>query len=455
MYSFAGPAEVKGPYQKIRDLLHPVLLVIFIVMPWIKFHGEPFILFDVWNRHFIIFGSVFYAHETPLLFFVVILLVLSIFFVTAIFGRLWCGWTCPQTVFLHSVYNRVERWILGSYSKRLVFYKGEDSIKKNLKVLSVYVAFLLISWGLAHSFVAYFLGAKTVTNFIQDGPSQHMTTFLVCLAMTGGLFLNFTFFREKLCMYVCPYGRFQNALIDRNTLVVSYDTLRGEPRGKMSAKPSLATADKGDCVDCRRCVTVCPAKIDIRNGFQLDCISCAQCIDACNDVMKKIGRPQHLIRYEPGDQKPITLMRFRLALYGLLILLFSAGLAWSLYLRKNIDLSVSRSHLNPFSVRVMNENGVEHKIMQNQILLHIKNQTQDKLELKLALSPENEKEGFRLVSPALNISLDPGQDLKTTAFIEIDSGLFSNHNEIVILGRSVNRNQEDELKRVIKFIRPE
>ena len=455
MYSFAGPAEVKGRYQKIRDLLHPVLLVIFIVMPWIKFHGEPFVLLDFWNRHFIIFGSVFYAHETPLLFFVVILLVLAIFMVTALFGRLWCGWTCPQTVFLHSVYNRVERWILGPYNKRMLFYKSEDSISKKLKALSVYLVFLVISWGLAHSLAAYFLGAATITDFIQEGPSTHITTFFVCLGMTGALFFNFAFFREKLCMYVCPYGRFQNALIDRNSLVVSYDSIRGEPRGKMSVKPSLATADKGDCVDCRRCVNVCPAKIDIRHGFQLDCISCGQCVDACNDVMKKTGRPQHLIRYETGNQKPITLKRFRLALYALLIFLFSVGLVWSLYLRTNIDLSVSRSHANPFSVRASNENGVDHKILQNQILLHIKNQTQDSLEFKLSLSLENEKQGFKLVSPALNISLQPGQDLKTTAFVEIDSKDFAGQSEITILGRSQNHNEENELKRVIKFIRPE
>lgn len=451
MYSFAGPAEVKGSYQKIRDLLHPVLLIIFIALPWVQFHGQPLVLFDIWHRHFIIFGFVFYAHETPLLFFVVILIVLAIFIVTAIFGRLWCGWACPQTVFLHAVYNRVERWILGSYAKRIQFYKSEDSITKKLKVILIYSIFLLISWLLAHSFAAYFLGAGTITSFIQEGPAQHLTSFLVCLGMTGALFFNFAFFREKLCIYICPYGRFQNALIDRNSLVVFYDQVRGEPRGKVSVNP----AEKGDCVDCRRCVNVCPVKIDIRNGFQFDCISCGQCVDACNDVMKKVNRTQHLIRYETGDQRPITIKRFRLVLYGLLIFLFAVGLVWNLYLRTDIDLGVSRSHMNPFSVRMANESGLEKKILQNQILLHIKNQTQTKIELQLTLSPENLKAGFRLLSPALNISLEPGQDLKTTAFVEIDAHDFSGQNEITILGRSLNSSREGELKRVIKFIRPE
>lgn len=455
MYPFSGPAEVKGYYQKIRDLLHPVLLVVFMVLPWIKFHGEPFILFDFWKRHFIIFGSVFYAHETPLLFFVVILIVLTIFMVTAIFGRLWCGWTCPQTVFLNSVYNRVERWILGPYNKRVLFFSDSESFSKKIKLLCVYISFFVISWGVAHSFVAYFLGSATITQFIQEGPAAHGTTFSICLIMTLVLFFNFAFFREKLCMYVCPYGRFQNALIDRNTLVVFYDQIRGEPRGKISSNKVLNNADKGDCVDCKRCVTVCPAKIDIREGFQLDCISCGQCVDACNDVMKKVGRNQHLIRYETGNQKPITLKRFRLGLYGVLILLFSIGFIWSLFLRTDVDLNISRSHATPFSVRENINGSVQTKILQNQIIVHIKNQTQMPLEFSLALSEENQQAGFKLVSPALKISLDPGQDLKTTAFVEIESAQLFGAPEITIIGHSQSKIESGVLKRTIKFIRPE
>lgn len=437
MSAYSGPAEVKGFYQKIRDLLQPVLIILFVAAPWIQIRGEPMILFDIVNRHFVFFGSTFYSHEAPLLFFLAILLVLSIFLVTAVFGRLWCGWTCPHTVFLNAVFNRVEKWILGSYAQRQLFYKSEDSVKKKTKILFLYLAYLVICWVLSHSFVAYFVGAGTITSFILEGPHLHMSTFLLCSAMTIVLFFNFAFFREKLCLYICPYGRFQNALIDRNSVVVRYDQMRGEPRSKMASYDS----DKGDCVDCRRCVSVCPAKIDIRDGFQLDCISCGQCIDACDAVMTKMKRPERLIRYETGNQKPITLKRFRLALYALLIVLFTFGLVWSLYQRHDIDIAINRSHMMPFSSRMEGEK----RILQNQIQIHLKNQSQKIQQIRLTVS-----EGFILSSPAVELKLEPQQDLKTTAFIEIPAEQYSfDNNEVTITLKA----DDLELKRALKFIR--
>jgi cytochrome c oxidase accessory protein FixG len=442
MYPFAGPAEVKGFYQKIRDLLQPILILVFLSLPWVQIHGLPAVLLDVSNRHFVFFGSTFYTHETPLLFFLIILAVLSIFVVTAIYGRLWCGWACPQTVFLHSVFNRVERWILGLYSQRMLFYKSEPSLKKSSKIIFLNLVFLSLCWIISHSFAAYFVGATTITQFVIEGPSAHMTLFLVCLILTFIFYFNFTFFRESLCMYVCPYGRFQNALIDNNSLVVSYDGLRGEPRGKLN----LHSNEKGDCVDCRRCVNVCPAKIDIRDGFQLDCISCGQCIDACNSVMQKLNRPSHLIRYETGNQKPITLMRFRLALYVALIVLFTAGLAWSLYQRSDIDLGISRTHATPFGFR--QESGI--KILQNQIQLHLQNESSRPIEIKLGLSESNQKAGYQFISPVRQIILEPRQDLKTNAFIEIKANDYKPENGRVDL---ILKTEKYEARRSIQFIR--
>lgn len=441
MYSFAGPAEVNGKYQKIRDLLQPALIVIFLLVPWIKVNDKPVLLLDFFNRHFVIAGYSFFSHDAPLLFFLVILLILLIFTVTAVFGRLWCGWSCPQTVFLHTLYNKIEKLIMGSYAKRQVLYRSEDSNTKKIKVFFVYAVFIFVSWILAHSFVAYFLGAETVTAYISEGPAQHLQAFIVLMLMTSILFFNFTFFRENLCLYICPYGRFQNALIDRNTLVVFYDKIRGEPRGKLTGN----NHEKGDCVSCNRCVTVCPVKIDIRNGFQQECIACGKCIDACNDVMSKIKHQPFLIRYETGNQKKITLKRFRLALYTGLILIFSVALGWSISNRSQIDFVVTRASTVPFGIRLSNG----HKILQNQLQIHLKNQTQDVTDVTIELSEQNQKDGLRLLTSVNKLKMNPEQDLKTPAFIEIDesAGINKKYKVEIILNAG-----KSQIIRTIDFI---
>lgn len=414
MSTFAGPAEVKGSYQKIREILHPVLMAIFIFLPWIRLHDKPLVLIDISHRQFILFGFTFFSHDAPLLFYLLILVLFSIFMVTAIFGRLWCGWSCPQTVFIHGLFNKIEKLILGPSTKRQLFYKSEDNFFKKIKILSVYLIFFILCWALAHSLGAYFLGSDTVTRYIVEGPGQHQQSFIILMILSSALFFNFAFFREKLCFFICPYGRFQNALIDSNSLVVFYDAIRGEPRGKIAAAESQK---KGACIDCNRCVAVCPTKIDIRQGFQLECIACGKCIDACNDVMHKIKRPLNLIRYETSDQRPITLKRFRILLYAVLIVLFAGGFVWSLSQRKAVVIEIARGHERPVSERF--DQG--QKYIQNQVLIHIKNQTLLRQNILITLSEQNKLAGYTFTSPTAQFSLEPDQDLKTVGFIEIDA----------------------------------
>ena len=412
MYAFSGPAEVKGNLEKWRNRLHIVLLAIFIFLPWVRLNGQPFLLVNVFERKFVIFGFSFYSHDTPLLFFVLITIILLIFMVTALYGRLWCGWACPQTVFIHSVFNKIEKFILGSYSKRYQFFSQMGSFGKTVKLAVLYLVFFLISSILAHSFVAYFLGAQTVTAYILEGPFLHFKAFTVVSIMSFVLFFNFTFFREKFCFLVCPYGRFQNALIDNNSLTVFYDKLRGEPRSKSTSKTQL---DVGDCVDCLRCVRVCPVGIDIRNGFQMECIACGKCIDACNEVMHKLERQPQLIRYETGNQKKISFNRFRIYLYSGLLVVFVSAFIYLLSQRSLIDVSISRSHSTPFSSRVLSDG---QKVRTNQIQMHLKNNTTSRMAIEVRLVQKDGELALSLMTPAAKMQLEPMQDIILPAFVE-------------------------------------
>lgn len=430
MFTFSGPAEVQGSFQNWRQKLHPVLLGIFLFLPWIKVNNAPFFLFDFAHNHFIFFGSTFFSHEMPLLFYVIILTILIIFIITALFGRLWCGWACPQTVFIHAVFNNIEKMFLGSYTKRVLLFRTEDSLNKKGKLLLLYTIFMIVCWVIAHSLLAYFIGADHVIQYILEGPAQHQALFSTLVVMTIMLFYNFTFLREKFCAQICPYGRFQNALIDENTLVVAYDESRS------------------DCIDCNRCVNVCPVKIDIRDGFQFDCISCGRCIDACEAVMSKIKKPMHLIRYATANQKPTTVKTFRLGLYMGLFLLFTGGLSFSLWQRSPLDFILTRAGSNAFSIRT--ENG--HKIFQNQIQLHLKNQTSSDMQLSLSLSKESSISGFELLTPEKYFNLKPTQDLKIPAFVEINEAQYLANHSLVELQINLG---DEVIRQTIKFIKVE
>ncbi len=289
---FLHPADVHGRFTFWKRLVALVLLAVYLLLPWIPINGNPAVFLDLAHRRFHLFGLTFAPQDTWLLFFFITGLAFSLFYITALFGRVWCGWTCPYTVFLEHLYRRVERLIEGDAAKRRKLDAAPWTASKVWKRGLKHGVFVLISFIIAHIFLSYFVSIPGLWAMMGQSPLDNLRSFGVILFFTGALYFSFAWFREQFCIILCPYGRFQSALTDPNTMVIGYDSERGEPRGKAT------DPNAGACVDCNRCVQVCPTGIDIRNGLQIECIGCAACVDACDEIMTKLDRPKGLVRYD-------------------------------------------------------------------------------------------------------------------------------------------------------------
>lgn len=285
------PADVRGNFTRWRRISALFLIGIYILLPWIPVNGYPAIFLDVLNRRFHLFGITLAAQDLWLLFFFVSGLAFLLFYVTAFLGRVWCGWACPQTVFLEHVFRRVERWIEGDAPKRKALDSAPMDGNKLFKRVLKHGIFLILAATIAHIFLSYFVSIPQLWQWMTTSPLEHWKAFVFVFVATGLMYGNFAFFREQLCIVICPYGRLQSALIDDDSYNVAYDYQRGNPPGPVKDESA------GDCINCRRCIQVCPTGIDIRHGLQLECIGCAACMDACDEIMDKVNRPRGLIRY--------------------------------------------------------------------------------------------------------------------------------------------------------------
>ncbi len=316
------PRVVRGRWWKRRLAVAITLIAIFTVMPWLRVAGKPPILLDVVERQFTVLGSTFRPTETLFLALMVLAVLVTIGLLTALFGRVWCGWACPQTVYLEFVYRPLERVVLGHA-------RGRGAASALWRRVALYVAYLVLSAHLANTFLAYFVGTDRLVEWTFGSPAAHPVAFGVFAVTTAAMLFDFVFFREQLCTLVCPYGRMQSVLLDRSSLIVAYDPQRGEPRARAIARQH-GGAHAGDCIDCTLCVQACPTGIDIRDGLQLECIHCTQCIDACDGVMHKVGRPLGLIRYASQDSiagRSTPGIRPRTVLYPVLLAVVLGALA--------------------------------------------------------------------------------------------------------------------------------
>ncbi len=380
------PVLSRGAHYRRRSVVGWALVVLYLVLPIVPIGGKPAILLDVLHSQFTFFGTTFYATDTLLLMLFLLLIFGMIIALTALLGRAWCGWACPQTVYMEFVFRPIERLFEGNENKRNRQDHREMTVELAARKVGKHAVYLLIATVLAHTFVAYFVGWSKLLTWMTGPPREHWGFFLMMGLTTALVLADFTWFREQMCTLACPYARIQSVLMDRDSLIVSYDAGRGEPRAKPartskksqpspSAKDILNLSGPGDCIDCGACVRTCPTGIDIRDGLQMECIGCTQCIDACDAIMDKIQKPRGLVRYTSENTlqntNPRVLRRPRLLLYAAVLLITGSLFVYNLSSRERVEINITRVPGEPFAVlpdgtitnrvrfRVHNRTGVE------------------------------------------------------------------------------------------------
>lgn len=397
------PRLYPGRYHRRRRWLAWALMALFIGLPFLKVSGKPSILLDIEERHFTFFGHTFLATDGVLLMFFMLSAFATVFFVTALVGRGFCGWACPQTVYMEFLFRPIERLFEGKRENQLRIDKAGFSPRR----LAKNVVFLVLAFLLGNVFLSYFVGVERLFHWMSRSPLEHWGGFLTMAATTGLVFFDFAYFREQMCTVICPYARLQSVLLDRRSLVIGYDKKRGEPRRKGKPGPG-----SGDCIDCSACVVACPTGIDIRKGLQLECIACAQCVDACDSIMDKIKKPRGLIRYssqsslEHGGRTKI--IRPRVIIYGAILLVLFGAVALTGRAKQNTDVTVLRGVGAPFTVSGDNVTN----------LLRLKIQNRDPVPHRYSLTLLDAGDA-QVIAPELPLEV-PAMEQRTTAFFVVE-----------------------------------
>lgn len=370
------PRLSKGRFWHRRRVVAYLLIATYALLPFIKIGGKPAILLDIAKREFTFFGFTFLPTDTLLLAILVVGIFLTIFFATAIAGRVWCGWACPQTVYLEYVFRPIERLFTGRMGKGGKPDKSVSGVWKG----ALYVVYFLVCLHLANVFLSYFVGVERLHQWIWTSyPWQHPGPFALVMFITGLMMFDFCYWREQLCIIGCPYGRFQSVMLDKSSCIIGYDERRGEPRGRGRDRQAQGL---GDCVNCSMCVHVCPTGIDIRDGLQLECIGCAQCIDACDEVMEKVGLPKGLIRYSSQEAlagAATRVIRPRVIIYASILLLLCGAFLTILFTKSPFDVSAIRARGTTFELTDSGE-------IQNNFRLRVTNRTSEQRSYEVTVA---------------------------------------------------------------------
>jgi cytochrome c oxidase accessory protein FixG len=338
------PGRIIGSLYRARTYFSYVLLILLFGLPWLEISGQPVFMFNVMERTFIFWTVPFYPQDFHLVALGIVCFLIFISLFTVLFGRIWCGWACPQTIFMEMLFRKIEYWIEGDDKAQRRLDEGPWNANKILKKTSKHFLFLVLAFAISNTFLMYIIGKNEWLKLVMEPPTNHFIGLMAIWIFTVVFYFVFARFREIVCMVVCPYGRLQGVLLDNNSILVQYDHTRGEPRGKLSKVPT--SINHGDCIDCHWCVRVCPTGIDIRNGSnQLECIGCTSCIDACDEVMEKINKPKNLIRYDSlngvnsGTKLKLT---SRIAAYSFALIAILGVFVYLLIMRKNYETTLLR-----------------------------------------------------------------------------------------------------------------
>ncbi|WP_321289276.1 cytochrome c oxidase accessory protein CcoG [uncultured Sunxiuqinia sp.] len=414
------PKMPKGKFYNYRRFVSYSLLLFFYLAPHLKINGEPLIFLNFVGRKFVFFGNTFYPQDFHLLVLSFITFLVFIILFTVVYGRIFCGWTCPQTVFMEFLYRPIEYLIDGDRRKQQVLAQQEMNLEKFIKRITKHVIFLVVSFWTILTFWSYLIGFSQVLSYLSEWPFTNFSSFLIVLAFTGAHYFVFAWFREQVCSLVCPYGRLQGVMLDNNSIVVAYDYIRGEPRGRGENE------EKGDCIDCKRCVDVCPTGIDIRNGTQLECVNCTACIDACNSVMYAVNKPKGLIRY--ASERSISegkknAINARAIAYSAVLVILLGVLSFSFFTRGDIETTIIRSQGSMFQEYGANA----YSNLYNMQMVNKTNEAVS-MELKL-LSPSGE---IKILGDELNIEV--GKVAKRNLLIILPKNELASSNTHLSLG---------------------